>query len=277
MIDVYAKTLSQVSVANNTDQIITGVPIPADGVLKNVWLEIHGISAAISVFFAAMYGITGYIVPVLDPDNVVPLDTLWDTQIPKDIELASGAYDLDVGATDSSPEMEWGEVNTETLFQAGVGPKQIFERKGLVTFTSAKLGFETGTPDTFTPSFAIKTQLKQVTRVSVPSVVMFGLSSPTMTDTTTSERSTPSEAQWSQYKYLEMTLEQALLDAIGLTEAGAETPYEEALAFLADIIERDALEDDAGSFAAVAWTTFTKATYQISVPGRFEASSISSG
>ena len=62
-----------------------------------------------------------------------------DTQVPKDIELGSSSYDLDVGAVDTSPEMEWGEVNTEALFQAGQGPKEIFSRRGLVTFTGAKL------------------------------------------------------------------------------------------------------------------------------------------
>ena len=50
---------------------------------------------------------------------------------------------------------------------------------------------------------------------------------------------TISENEWSRYKYMQETLSYAMQHSIGLTEAGAETPWVDAANLLAKVLEPD--------------------------------------
>jgi len=78
-------------------------------------------------------------------------------------------------------------------------------------------------------------------------------------------------------QYLETVLEKAFFQLIGLTEAGAETPYEEAAAFVGQFLEQAAVDESGGaSLGQVTYSVVTKATYEIDVPGAPDVAVLSS-
>ena len=94
---------------------------------------------------------------------------------------------------------------------------------------------------------------------------LLALSSPDMGTTTTSLRSTPSEKDWAQLVYIEDLVSDMVKNAIGLVEAGAETPYVEAQALIASLLEDTAIEESAraADFLATSWDVLIDATAQV--------------
>ena len=58
--------------------------------------------------------------------------------------------------------------------------------------------------------------------------------------------------------------------------SGTQEPYSEAATLVGDMLERVQIED-AGSFLNATWTVFGTFKVTQSVPGRYRASSLSSG
>ena len=268
---VIGRRLSQTLVLGGTDRVVAGYPLAASGSLNNVWLDVSCIgSGSLSILMAAYYGLTGFVVPLLDPDNVATYDAIWDTQIPKDVAEAAGVFDLDTGASDTTPEFEVGEADWSSVFQLASGaPMEIYRRRELVTFPKMPVGYVDIATDEYRMVARFKAKIGRKVNVETPSVALFGFSNPDMLTTTATPWDTLSEVAWVQYQYLELTLEQAWMHLVGLTEAGSETPYEEAAALVAELIEDTVFEETGGSFAAVNWTVFCEATFDVSVPGRY--------
>lgn len=224
-----------------------------------------------------MYGAKGVVVQIDDIDTALSFDTLWDQMVPKDQELTLGGQDLS-GVTDATPEFEPGEpdVTAITDYQIFDDDMEWFKRRKLITFASHPLGFEVGTPDSYIPRDTFKIRSRRRMAVEVASAALFAISAPALDDTTATVFDTfASEAELMQVKYLEVVLEQAWMALAGLTETGAETPYEEAMALIADYLEPDVLEETASSFVGQSWTTFTSMTFDITVPGRREVKQLS--
>ena len=57
-----------------------------------------------------------------------------------------------------------------------------------------------------------------------------------------------------------------MIDAIGLIEAGAESPYAEALAWISELLEPDLVEETAGTFKDGTLQSWSVASADISVP-----------
>lgn len=274
------RTHHQTIVAPGADKVIASYPLPQDGVLNNVWLEIHVIGEeGVSFLKACMYGISGFVLPVPDPDAATPVDTLWDQLVPKDVLESSGAFDLDTGATDTTPEFEIGVPDISAIFDLqSMEPREIFRRRKLITIASSAIGFEKvdSSVDLFTPVDLVKTQVRKNVRVGMPSMVLFGFSSPATTNTTATAITIPSETQWMLLQFLEVALENAFMWVAGLIETGAETPYEESSQFIADLVETLVFEATAGSWHPTTWTIFTEATFDITVPGLIDIQTLSS-
>lgn len=277
---LFGRRHSQRLVPAGTDEVLVSFPLPAGGVLNNIHLETHVIGPETVEFLqAVMYGLSGFVVPVLDPDDQIVVNTLWDNLIPKDVDHAAGVFDIDTSAADATPEFEMGEPDwTGVMDLAAMNPVQIFRRRKMITVATSMANYATvsAAPDLWTPTDIIKSKIGRKVRVATPSMVMLGFSSPSLDETTTGETNTPEEAQWTLLQYLEITLEQAFINLIGNIEAGAESPWEDASGFIAGLIEDDAFEETAGSFAPVSWVVFTGATFDISVPGRRNQNVISS-
>ncbi len=115
-------------------------------------------------------------------------------------------------------------------------------------------------------------------RVSQPSILAFAVGVPLLDDTTGSNETILSEAQWSQVKYMEHTLERALLHQLGVVEAGAETPWEEASALLRKHLNPDIHESAAGQFFTQGeYSVYGEASIVHRVTGRMGISNITTG
>lgn len=277
---VFGRRTSHTLVANNTDRVLVSYPLPSGGRLNNIHLNCHVIGPeGLELHQVVMYGITGFVVPVADPDTSVTMDVLWDSLITKDEDPAAGSFDLDTAAADVTPEFEMGEVDWSGVFQLeSQNPVEIFRRRRMLSVVDGMVNYEvvSAAADLWVPGEKFTSKIGRRVSVQTPSVVMLGFSSPNLDDTTGTVSSIPTEIQWILLQYLELTLEQAFMHLIGLVEAGAETPYVESADFLASLLEDDAFEDTAGAFSTVAFNVFTQATFDITVPGHRMGGTISS-
>jgi len=219
----------------------------------------------------SIYGMSGFVIPVLDPDGGATFDAIWDAQVPKDVSLAAGGFDLDTGAADTTPEFEIGTPSPAAIMDLVAGaPVEIFRRRKYLTIAN-----ENNTRDVVDAGSDLKlvtdffsTRVNRRVRVPDPSVVLFGVSSPDTLATSATLKTIPGEAEWSLLQYLEVALEQAFMSLVGLTEAGAETPYVDSMTFIGELVEDTVFEETALSFTPTSWNCYTIATFDISVPGK---------
>lgn len=275
---IYGRKLGQVSVTNGTDKVVFDYPLPAGCLMRDLWVQMSMMATVqIDLLHASLYGVAGFVVPVVDPDAQLNVDTLWDNRVPKDVAESAGAFDLDTAAADVTPEFEVGEPDWGGVFGvAGNRPLEFFRRRRMITFPGAPLGHLEGTPDKYRPTDLWSTHVKRNIRADQHSHIMLGLSAPTMDVTTTTVPVTISETEWTMMTYMETVLEDAMKQLMGLIESGAETPYEEAAAFVARLIEKVAFEETAASFQPTDWIAFTKATIGVDVPGKIAIGALTS-
>lgn len=265
------------SAAAGTDKVMAYAPIPAGGRLNSVHMEVHLRGDDMSVDMGSMYGFSGFILPILDPDTDSNVNTVWDQLVPKDVELSAGGFDLDTTGIDITSEFEPGLVDPSAVISSGGKPREIFRRRKILSYAnSAGKAFKDASPDTFITTDYFNTKVSKSYSVPVPSVAVFALSSPDMNLTTNVQATLPTEKQWTQLTYLEDVLKDAWKNLVGLTEGGAETPYAEASAFIADLLEPKMLEGSEYQWNPQAWSCLGKMTFDISVPGEFKVGSLTS-
>lgn len=271
---IIGRRSSQHLVAAGTDKVLVGFPLPALGSFNSVELDfrITGTPAATHLQ-AGFFGISAFIIPVPDPDDGSSFDLLWDQLIPKDVELGAGTFDLDTEATDTTPEFEIGTPDPGAVLKLNaMEPLEMFRRREMVTVHGNPLQSD----DTYLPMSRIRTGIHRHVEINKPSIIAVGFSSPDVLDTSTSVKVIPSETQWVLLQYMEVTLEQAMMNFIGLTEAGAESPYTESMAFVASLVEDAVFEQTAGAYKAQSWNVFTNATFNISSKGSVDVGVLTS-
>ena len=146
--------------------------------------------------------------------------------------------------------------------------------------TAAKDGgrmFVSGTPNQYLPTDYFKVKVGSRQRVSQPSAVLFGFSIPSLDRTTATQETALAENRWAQMKFIGTVVENALQSVIGLVEAGAETPWEDAAQFIAALLEPDVVEETAGNFASPSMIVYARMTFDVSVPGELAVGSLTSG
>ena len=112
--------------------------------------------------------------------------------------------------------------------------------------------------------------------IVVPSYLLIAVSSPLTTVTTTTFFTVGTNEEWAMLRYLGETARKMLMQLVGLTEAGAETPWEEAASLVGSLIER-VVEETAGSFTPNTWTVFTQLTAEIDIDASMYNLSLSGG
>jgi len=277
MMRLKMKTLEQTFIYPGSDEVLAGYPIPADGVLERLDLEVAiiGDGVGCSILQAAPYGLSVWGVTVEDPDTGGSLDSLWDQMIPKDVNFDSGSYDLDTVNPDSTPEMEIGTPRAVAdIFGTLVGAKRLMSTQRLITAATSRFGFQPPSGETgfeagkFQVVDTVSIHLSPGMRVTQPSYVLVGFSAPDTYQTTLTKPGQLSENKWARLKYLEYVLEEAYTHLIGLTEDV--TPYEQAADLIKNLLEPAAVEDVNGAFKVQNWTTFTEGSAIVRVPGRIE-------
>ena len=136
-------------VATNTDEVVAGIEIPPGGSLLNTWIDqkvIAGVEQ--SVLVASLYGCSGFVIPILDPDAAPTYDAVWDTQVQKDQQAQAAAFSIDTGSAVTAPEFEIGTVQIAgALLEFGDLPTEIFRRRKLITYVDT--GDRMGAADVF--------------------------------------------------------------------------------------------------------------------------------
>jgi hypothetical protein len=264
-------------VSAGSDKVLFGVSLPSDTSIANIRarMSMEAVSVTVNQKVNA-YGVEGWVLPVTDPDASTTYQTLWDQLVPKDTDVQT--IDLDTGAVDSAPFFEPGEADWTQLLNLGVRPRRIYQRLRFLTLGSTSslvLDSSNGIKWLAKDNWTIR--LDRPFRVNRPSVLVFGFASPGLDDTTTSEEGPLAENEWGQVKYIGHVVDRAFMDLLGLTEAGAETPWEEATDLLQKHMEPDIFEDTGGQMEAQNFFTYTDAIMEHRVPGEVARPQLTTG
>lgn len=256
-----------------TDRVIGAFEVPGGSRVNALNIGCNIIAGApVSVIKACFVGIHAYLIPHPDPEESLSPDTVWDEVVPKMDAIGSAVLDMDtVDSPDVDPVFEPGDVSLNDLVSgAGEPEKMIPGVNKLLTFanTPAK-GFESGSPDTWYPTMTYSTRATEGWDVEVPSLVAVAVSSPATTQTLTAY-DTFNMNDWVKLRYAKTTLEEAHNEIVGMTEAGATTPWADSAKIITDWLIL-VFEATAGKFDPVIWEVFSTISCDITVEGEFSA------
>ncbi len=281
MLRMFARRTTFITVASNSDAVFFGISLPSGSVIHDIKCKVSVASQAdVARAVGLFYAIEGWILPMLDPDGGGTFDALFDTLVPKDSD--SDVLDLDTGAVDTTPFFEPGEVDWSDIVDVGLRPERIYSRKRLMSISSGNARFIF--QDNQSP-FAVKwiagdtfsIHIKKRFSVRQPSIMAFALANPAMDDTTATTETALSENEWPRVKFMKDVLTLALHHVLGLTEAGAETPWVEAAALVKKHLEPDVIETVGGSFGSQAYEVFAEGIVDHSVEGEMAIGALSTG
>lgn len=274
---VFAKTVTQ-----NTDGVVADCPLPAECRQMNYWGRLHCVtveSDPLTWEEATEYGLEAWVIPVQDPDTALDLDTLWDQFVPKDIDVGAGLFELNPTSTAGS-FIDAGEVNVDRLMDMGNlrSEAQWYSRRKMLSWANSRVALTAGTPDVFPVQDEVLMRVKRNMDAEVMSWSLLAFGATQHTDNDTTRLTYASEALWMQTKYIDVILEQAWMELVGLTETGAETPWTDAALAVQDLVEPEPVFVTAGSLAEWSgkdWNVWCDSTFQLQVPGRREVGIIS--
>lgn len=278
MLRMFAHRMFQVSTGVGTDEAIFGVALPSDSVLHRVQGQV-GVAGTTpqSIATASAYAVGAYILPILDPDAAISIDTLWDTLVPKDTDVQ--AIDLDTAAGDTTPFYEPGEADWSDLLDVGLRPEKIFNREVLMGPSSHALSIDRDPESPFAyewlPGDFFKVDISKGYRVKQPSMVVMAFASPSLDDTSATVPVGPLEGEWPRIKYAGQMLEQALMDLFGLTEVAGDEPWQGATDVLQKHLMPDIYEQSSGFFLGTTLQCWGKMVIDHSVEGHMGVGSIS--
>lgn len=276
MLRVFRHQLGQVEVSAGADEVVADMPIPSECSQNNVWGKCHVIGPDDAFTTdVQLYGADGFLLAVPDPDTLDSVDDLWDRIVDKDDDLTAGAIDLDETAADTDNLYEAGEPSIGAVLDAHLykDDNHWFRKRGLMSFATSPTGFQfqTSSLSTFQPRDFFKVRARKRIFTEVFSMSLFGISNPNVVTFATVPNSPSSSAEWLQQKYMEVVLEQAWMTLLGLTEAGAESPWENAASLIQKILEPGVYEDSTGAFqSSTSFRVFMETTWDVTVPGRRE-------
>lgn len=270
MTRMYARRTSKITVQTTVDKVLFGVSLPSDTVIHDIRLKMSCLAGTIlTTSQICAYAVEAWILPVQDPDTALTYELMWDQLVPKDTD--NTVLDLDTHGTDTSPMWEPGMVDFGQMFDIGLRPERIYHRHRFLDQVTGSIGLmDNAAPPTalnWQPGDRWSWRHRKRLRIRQPSALVFGFASPTGTDTLDDTGSILTEPEWFQVKYINHTLERAMLSMFGLTESGAETPFEEATVLLAKYLDPDFIEDTAGQFLAPPWEVLSELGIDLSVPG----------
>ncbi len=275
-IRMFPRRRSQLKVLAGEDAVLFGISLPSECRLNGLTAQVHVVSEAVQgVGVAQMYGIQGYILPVLDPDSGASFDGIWDALVPKDDD--TDTIDLDTGTSDSQSFFEPGESAMAEVMDVGLQPEKLYAKQFLKTFANSNFKQEDTSVLEWVLSDVINIRIRKNYFVKQPSVVVFALGNADLLDTVATTRVMLAENEWARVKYIEVVLHQALMQHFGLTEAGAETPWVEAAQLLRKYLEPDVHEETPGAFGAQTLTAFVNVTFDVSVPGEMGKMQLGTG
>ncbi len=255
----------------NTDRVVAAVPLSPGAILRSFKADIHMWALEQAALFVVRYGVAGYIVPITDPDNGATFQDLWDRKVPKNTGLTAGGLDLDTGSAVATPEYEPALLNAEALFNWKNQTKEIYRRRKRMSISDAGKGpAATGTMTHYLPSDRFTANASVGGKTQAPMAAMIGVSSPVQSSSSATVVVIPTEKEWMMNMFLRDTAMNALKSVIGLTEAGATTPYVEAMLYLDKLVAPDRFEETGTHLATTTWEVSCEWEAVVSVPGELQ-------
>lgn len=286
-----SKQWTQRSIPVNNDEVVAWVPLPSGAKCNGLWLESHIITDRETEAGGFIYGMSGQIVRKEDPDEQQTYDQEWDVAVAKDFygaETSTGmfaSHDQGELSVDTSPEFEPGHLDVEGLFGGKDlrGSKEFFSRKKFLTLANSGKNYK-ATDDTFGADTVRYTDLVHTKvrfgfggRVEGVHTAMVGFSNPDVLNTTSTVPQTPSDQDWMILSFIDEFLDEMLVYALGLSGGNNVDPYQEISYFIARLLEGDVIEESSGAWGQTNYRVFTKATWDITLPGRANMNVLTSG
>ncbi len=278
---MFARRMSHIRTSGGADQVMWGISLPSDTVVHDIRCKVKGLSQlrTLGRNEAHMLAYEVWILPVLDPDAANSYDDLFDNLVPKDTDVQT--LDLDTAAFDTTPFYEPGEADWTSLMDVGLRPERLYHRHEIKTMNANAAFIYQDNQTPFDIQWVggerFQVHIKRRLRVRQPSVLVMACATPSFDDTTAVVQGNLLEAEWPQIKYVGHVLERALLHLLGVTEVGAETPWEEATALLQKHLDPDVYEELGGSFTSVTYDLFSEVMIDHSVVGELGKQAITTG
>jgi hypothetical protein len=261
-------------VAADTDQVTAFLPMPPGSKLNNVWLDVSVLSeSAVSIFSSLMYGLSGFVVDVDDPDTTHSYDYVWDSMVQKDVPEGHNILSIDTATQNTAPEFGQGELDLFQIFGDNLtGNMQLYQRREFLTFPKRPIAYDPSN-DTFFGMDAFKVHVRGGPTVTRPSVAMFGFSSPALDQTQSYSGgalgTTPTEREWIITMYAEVFLYDMWKHLIGvITTTSSAEPFDEVSAWFAKLMEDKMYETATSRIIPSGFHVHTKATWDMSVVGK---------
>lgn len=234
-------------------------------------LHVVGAEAAPTNQLSA-YGFSGEVIPIVDPDGGIDINTLWDNMVTKPIQMSETAgvstVDFDFDTTDPTPDTEPGEVDTNDMFGLLDPTKEIFapHLEWMSFAKGAPIATTAGTPDTYTPRDYKTFNSTRRLMADGPSYAMLAVSSPSLDNSDTTELTETPASAWGIMENVEMAMDQMLLMQTGIVEAGAESPYVDITTIIGDWLAPDMINPSSSLLDPMQHTVFCIADWIIDVP-----------
>lgn len=270
---VIRKTIGALSVAVGADEVLAWCPMPTGASLESITGSIHIVGSenrAIATFGA--YGVSAYVIPVVDPTSALALKTTWDTMVRKQITAAvnvsSGTIDYEWDIPDTNELIQPGRMDVGQVANMGDEKQKeiIPPRLEMMSFAKRPIGFVAGTPDAWQPIDYNRFRSRRRATAEEPSYAMLAISNPAMTEVQTSPTTDGTVARWGLGMHLKQLLDDFWRLQVGLVESGAETPYSESVTYIQDLVSPDMLDEASTLYYADAITAMVEATWVMRFP-----------
>lgn len=269
--------------SSETDTVIFGVSLPSDSVIHDIKVNVEFLSALANTELSSRtvqpWAVEAWILPIDDPDATADFDDVWDTLVPKDTDVQT--LDLDAETADTSVFYEPGEVDWQKVFDLGIRPEMLWHRHGDMSINNTEglrfVDSQTPFEPKWQPGMNLKWRDKKRYRVRQPSVLLVAGGVPALDDLTTTVEAPLAENEWGRVKYMGDTIKMAMMDVLGIIEAGAETPWEDATDLLQRHLEPDILEETSSFYGSSGFLVHGDMIVDHSVVGELGIRSVSTG
>lgn len=211
-------------------------------------------------------------VPIVDPDSAIDINTLWDNMVTKPVvptqAAATSTVDFDWDTADAGPDTEPGEVDVNELLGLLDPTKQIFPPT-LEWMSFAKgnpISVAAATPDTYTPrSFKTFRSTRRL-RGDGSSYALLAVSSPSLDREQVTETIDASASAWAILENIKNVMNDMWKAQVGLMDVGAEGPYSDISAKIADLVAPAPINPSASLLDPMQYTCFCIADWVLEIP-----------
>ncbi len=270
MRQMYIRRWSIIDVLAGADEALVSWPVPNESIVNSVKGTVSVVfGAAIDILDAVSFGLEAWMLQTDDiATDFADQTVLWDTSVPKD----DGSEVLDTSFTaDVDSMFEPGAVDAAQMFdQELLQPHRIYQINPLITLASNPTGFVPGTPSTFHPTYLANIDIQKRYKSSFDGALVFGGGAPAWDATSNNDiiriLGTHQKALYAM-AHIDDVIDKAMIDFLLLTEAGAESPYDDIMTWLMNLLDTVQEKSSAGIFTSASPTFTTKMIAGIAVPG----------